>query len=119
MNKIKIIAATTVLLTGSVFGGWTEVDHPYEHVHMYVGDKNYDFNDSFMRWVKVSQGDSVLHSLMLGSCEYRNYRMLRRIKKQGKKEEARRLLSEIYGWFTEGFDTADLKDAKALLEELS
>ncbi len=38
---------------------------------------------------------------------------------QGKKEEAKRLLSEIYGWFTEGFDTADLKDAKALLEELS
>jgi adenylate cyclase len=28
------------------------------------------------------------------------------------------MLSEIYGWFTEGFDTADLKDAKALLEEL-
>jgi predicted ATPase len=38
---------------------------------------------------------------------------------QGKKEEARSLLSEIYGWFTEGFDTADLKDAKVLLEELS
>jgi class 3 adenylate cyclase/predicted ATPase len=38
---------------------------------------------------------------------------------QGKKEEARNLLSEIYGWFTEGFDTADLKDAKLLLEELS
>jgi len=29
------------------------------------------------------------------------------------------MLSEIYNWFTEGFDTADLKDAKALLEELS
>ena len=38
---------------------------------------------------------------------------------QGKKEEARNLLSEIYDWFTEGFDTADLKEAKALLEELS
>ena len=38
---------------------------------------------------------------------------------QGKKEEARRLLSKIYGWFIEGFDTADLKDAKALLDELS
>jgi predicted ATPase/class 3 adenylate cyclase len=37
----------------------------------------------------------------------------------GKKEESRNFLSEIYGWFTEGFDTADLKDAKALLEELS
>ena len=36
---------------------------------------------------------------------------------QGKKEEARNLLSEIYALFTEGFDTADLKDAKALLDE--
>jgi predicted ATPase len=39
--------------------------------------------------------------------------------KQGKREEARELLSEIYNWFTEGFDTADLKEARALLEELS
>jgi len=38
---------------------------------------------------------------------------------QDKVEEARNLLSEIYGWFTEGFDTADLKDSKALLDELS
>ena len=37
---------------------------------------------------------------------------------QDKKTEARQLLAEIYGWFTEGFDTADLKQAKALLEEL-
>jgi hypothetical protein len=38
---------------------------------------------------------------------------------QGKREEAKRMLTEIYGWFTEGFDTADLKEAKALLEALS
>ncbi len=38
---------------------------------------------------------------------------------QDKKEEARKLLAEIYGWFTEGFDTADLHEARALLEELS
>ncbi len=38
---------------------------------------------------------------------------------QGNKKEARNLLSEIYGGFTEGFDAADLIDAKALLEELS
>jgi predicted ATPase len=38
---------------------------------------------------------------------------------QGKKEEAHRMLAEIYGWFTEGFDTKDLQEAKALLEELS
>ena len=39
--------------------------------------------------------------------------------KQGKKAEAHHLLSEIYHWFTEGFDTKDLQEAKRVLEELS
>jgi predicted ATPase/class 3 adenylate cyclase len=39
--------------------------------------------------------------------------------RQGKRDDARALLAPIYGWFTEGFDTADLQDAKALLEELA
>jgi len=38
---------------------------------------------------------------------------------QGKKDEAWQMLSEIYGWFTEGFDTADLQEAKALLDDLA
>jgi predicted ATPase len=38
---------------------------------------------------------------------------------QGKQQEAHDLLSAIYGWFTEGFDTKDLQEAKALLEELT
>lgn len=37
---------------------------------------------------------------------------------QGKKAEARQMLAEIYNWFTEGFDTTDLQDAKALVDEL-
>jgi predicted ATPase len=37
----------------------------------------------------------------------------------GKREEARDLLAPVYGWFSEGFDTRDLKEAKALLNELS
>jgi predicted ATPase len=41
------------------------------------------------------------------------------LQKKGKKDEARRMLAEINAWFTEGFDTADLKDAKALLDALS
>jgi hypothetical protein len=41
------------------------------------------------------------------------------LKKEGKRDEAGALLVEIYNWFTEGFDTADLKDAKTLLEKLS
>ena len=38
---------------------------------------------------------------------------------QGKQKEAHQMLSEVYGWFTEGFDTKDLQEAKALLDELS
>jgi predicted ATPase len=38
---------------------------------------------------------------------------------QGKLQQARELLAPVYGWFTEGFDTLDLKDAKALLDELA
>jgi len=38
---------------------------------------------------------------------------------QGKQTEARELLAPIYGWFTEGFDTADLQEAMALLDELT
>jgi class 3 adenylate cyclase/predicted ATPase len=45
--------------------------------------------------------------------------MGRLLQQQGRKEEARKMLGEIYSWFTEGFDTADLEDAKALLDELS
>jgi tetratricopeptide (TPR) repeat protein len=44
--------------------------------------------------------------------------LARLLAKQGKRDEARAMLAEIYNWFTEGFDTADLKDAKALLEQL-
>ncbi len=39
--------------------------------------------------------------------------------RQSKQAEARELLASVYDWFTEGFDTADLKEAKALLRELS
>ncbi len=45
--------------------------------------------------------------------------MARLWRDQGKREEARDLLAPVYGWFTEGFETLDLKEAKALLEQLS
>jgi adenylate cyclase len=44
--------------------------------------------------------------------------LARLLTSQGRRAEARTMLAEIYSWFTEGFDTADLKDAKTLLEEL-
>ncbi|MCS6498267.1 hypothetical protein NX905_29130, partial [Burkholderia thailandensis] len=45
--------------------------------------------------------------------------LARRWRRVGRVAEARQALSEIYGWFTEGFDTADLREAKALLEALA
>jgi predicted ATPase len=45
--------------------------------------------------------------------------MARLWRDQGKRDEARDLLAPVYGWFTEGFDTLDLKEAKNLLDELA
>ncbi|HKA55118.1 MAG TPA: hypothetical protein VKJ47_15800 [Candidatus Binatia bacterium] len=44
---------------------------------------------------------------------------LSRLWRQGKQKKARQMLAEVYGWFTEGFDTKDLQEAKALLAELA
>ena len=53
------------------------------------------------------------------SLELRAVTSLSRLWQQhGKQEEARKMLAEIYNWFTEGFDTADLREASALLDEL-
>ena len=45
--------------------------------------------------------------------------LTRLLRDTNRRDEARAILGEIYNWFTEGFDTADLKDAKALLDELA
>jgi predicted ATPase len=45
--------------------------------------------------------------------------LARLLRDTGRRDEARKMLAEIYNWFTEGFDTADLKEAKALLDELA
>jgi predicted ATPase len=45
--------------------------------------------------------------------------LARLLTKQGRREEARSMLAAIYKWFTEGFDTADLTDVRALLQELT
>jgi predicted ATPase len=45
--------------------------------------------------------------------------LARLLRDTGRRDEAHTMLADIYNWFTEGFDTADLKEAKALLEELT
>ena len=62
---------------------------------------------------------SVARAQHAKSWELRAAKSLARLwRDQGKREEARELLAPLYGWFTEGFDTLDLKEAKALLGEL-
>ena len=63
---------------------------------------------------------SIARSQQAKSLELRASTSLARLwQQQGKRQEAHDLLAPVYHWFTEGFDTADLKDAKALLEALA
>jgi predicted ATPase len=63
---------------------------------------------------------SIAQSQQAKSWELRAATSLARLwQQQSKRQEAYDLLAPVYNWFTEGFDTADLKDAKALLEELT
>ena len=75
--------------------------------------KEAEAEDCFRKAIAVAQ------QLQTKSPELRATMGLARLwQKQGKRKEAHKMLSEVYGWFTEGFDTADLKDARALLEAL-
>jgi len=62
----------------------------------------------------------IAHRQQAKSLELRAAMSLIRLwQRQGRKDEARQMLAEIYGWFTEGFDTKDLQEARALLEKLA
>ena len=66
------------------------------------------------------QAITIAQNQQAKSLELRAVMSLSRLwQQQGKRKEAHDLLAPVYGWFTEGFDTADLKDAKALLDELT
>jgi predicted ATPase len=66
------------------------------------------------------QAIAIAQNQQAKSFELRAATSLARLwQQQGKRDEARQVLGDVYGWFTEGFDTADLKDAKVLLDELA
>ena len=66
------------------------------------------------------QALALARSLQANSWELRAATSRARLwQQQGKRAEAYQLLTEVYGWFAEGFDSADLQEAKALLEELA
>ncbi len=61
----------------------------------------------------------MLRTSRVPSGEIRGCSLARLWQQQDKRQDAYDLLAPVYGWFTEGFDTADLQEAKALLEELA
>ncbi len=77
-------------------------------------DPQAEAEEYFLKAIEIAQRQQAK------SLELRTVMSLARLwQQQGKQKEAHGLLAELYGWFTEGFDTADLKDAQALLDELS
>jgi predicted ATPase len=69
---------------------------------------------------RISSALAVARAQQAKSWELRaSMSMARLWRDQGKRSEAHDLLAPVYGWFTEGFDTLDLKEAKALLDELN
>ena len=81
---------------------------------MHQGQKVGEAEECFQKALDVA------HRQQAKSLELRATMSLSRLwQQQGRQEEAHDLLAEIYGWFTEGFDTADLREAKVLLEGLA
>ena len=90
-------------------------------VHRLIGDLLLRRNPSARDRAEVSYRRAIerARSQEAKSWELRAATSLARLwRDQGKRSEARALLAPVYGWFTEGFDTLDLKEAKALLNEL-
>ncbi|MGH7842175.1 MAG: hypothetical protein ACREQT_11735 [Candidatus Binataceae bacterium] len=111
----------SVLAEAEAAAGREEHEHEPE-VHRLKGESLLRRDESntaearscFERAIEIARNQSAK------SWELRATASLARLRaKQGRREEARRMLAEIYGWFTEGFDTLDLKEAKGLLDELS
>jgi hypothetical protein len=65
----------------------------------------------------VNEGPRAPDAFIIG--ERTTVSLVRLLRDTGRRDEARAMLTEIYNWFTEGFDTADLRDAKALLDASS
>ena len=95
--------------------------HQLTEVHRLKGELllQQDLSDALQAEVCFQQALAIARRQQAKSWELRVAMSLARLwQSQGKRTEAYDLLAPIYGWFTEGFDTADLQEAKALLDEL-
>jgi tetratricopeptide (TPR) repeat protein len=130
----KSIVAEAMALTGDLDGALQLIDEQIEQVERPGWEERAHYAEilRLRGWMLSLKGDlggaekSYLASLdwarrqQAKSWELRSSISLARLwRSQGKREEAHDLLAPVYAWFTEGFDTRDLKEAKALLDELT
>jgi predicted ATPase len=89
-------------------------------LHRIIGDALLSMQRQGEAEVEFTRALEIAYRQQAKSWELRAAMSLARLwRDQGKRDEARDLLAPVYGWFTEGFDTLDLKEAKALLDELA
>jgi predicted ATPase len=104
------------------FADENEVGFSRAEIHRLRGELRLRLNDSNTAEAQscYERAIEIAHHQSAKSLELRaTISLARLLNKQGNRDEARAMLAEIYNWFTEGFDTADLKDAQALLDELN
>jgi ATP/maltotriose-dependent transcriptional regulator MalT len=93
------------------------VADPFYHrvrgrLFLQTGDDD-EAEKNFCKSIEVAASHSVRSEELRSALD-----LARLLTKHGRRNEARAMLAEIYGWFTEGFDTTDLKEARSILEEL-
>jgi predicted ATPase len=88
--------------------------HRIEGMSLMTQGKPAEAENSFRRAIEIALGQGARTWELRAATGLASF-----LAKQGKRAEAHTMLAEIYGWFTEGFDLADLKDAETLLDELS
>jgi predicted ATPase len=122
MEGGRLAEALSALMEALAIVNKHEERHFEAEIHRLIGELLLKQNDSnaleaqgcFQRAIEVARKQSAK------SWELRATMSLARLlAESGKRNEARTMLAEIYNWFTEGFDTADLKDAKTLLNRLT
>jgi predicted ATPase len=94
---------------------WSEAELHHQKGRLLMARGQFDDGEVHLRQsVEISRSQGArafeLRAAMTLACLWRD---------QGKPQQARELLAPVYGWFTEGFDTPDLKEVKALLNELA
>jgi predicted ATPase len=94
--------------------GWDAELHRLSGIVLLAENKLNEGEASLQQAIRIAQAQQAK------SLELRAARDLGRLwGEQGRRTEARDLVAAVYSWFTEGFDTADLKEAKALLDQLA